>query len=85
MESNFDMFNHIWEFVQKKEQKMIFYKPSQSLIKSSFETRSREPTQCVTEPRDFNSFNFLSVQLTKYYGKIPKLIEEINNFDINSV
>jgi hypothetical protein len=47
MESNFDMFNHILEFVQKKEQKMIFHKPSQSLIKSSFETRSREPSQCV--------------------------------------
>ena len=49
MESNFDMFNHILEVVQKKEQKMIFYKPSQSLIKSSFETRSREPSQCVLE------------------------------------
>ena len=40
MEPNFDMFNHILEVVQKKEQKMIFYKPSQRLIKSSFETRS---------------------------------------------
>ena len=47
MESNFDMFNHIWEFVQKKEQKVIFCKPSQSLIKGSFETRSQEPSQCA--------------------------------------
>ena len=55
MESNFDMFNHILEFVQKKEQKMIFYKPSQSLIKSSFETRSRQPSQCwkVVRNKDF--------------------------------
>ena len=50
MESNFDMFNHILEVVQKKEQKMIFYKPSQSLIKSSFETCSREQSQCEPVP-----------------------------------
>ena len=55
MESNFDMFNHILEVVQKKEQKMIFYKPSQSLIKSSFETRSRQPSQRgkVVRNKDF--------------------------------
>ena len=69
-ESYFSPYNCLQGLLLQIRSKLNFYDPSQSLIRSSFETRSRNSAQCaLVNKKDNKCFKIFD------FGELKKLLE----------